>query len=220
MHAAIDGYMEYVEAQAMGTTIKLFKGVVNSHLVDRRPKLLTFLKGSQKAKAALRNSDPEMYQHFETVWKLRSAHVVKSQLPLKYAFILHCCGKRSCIHPLCSSGKATKKLWSPDGVAVVKHLPLPVQSTEPCNCEGVCPGHYLKEAVQGNPAPVPSVYLAAQFAKNSRADPSRLIEMSKVCMLKAQDVKFYWEHMTQVKKNRARGVEKAKKTRAKKKSGQ
>jgi hypothetical protein len=98
-------------------------------------------------------------------------------------------------------------------------VPVPIKSLEKCSCVGNCPGHYQKDSsIDAVPAPVPSEYLAAQFAINDKADMPRIISMSKDCLLKAEDVKFFWDHMTNIKRNRQRGVEKAKKTRASKNS--
>ena len=218
MRACQEAYIEAVQdTPAMNTTIKLVRGVEKSKFLDRRADLLVFLKGSKKAKEELKERKPDMFKYFESIWKLRRDHLVDSMLPQKYAFILHCCGKKGCIHPRCAKG-FTAKQWYTGGPTVLTHLPLPMRSKEECvTCKGICAGHYKKDIEASNSPDVevvPSVYFAGEFAANEKADAQRIIKMSKVCMLKAQEVKFFWEHMVKVKRNRLRGVEKAKKTRA------
>ena len=99
--------MEYMHAQAMEATVKLFKGVEDSSFIRRRPHLLTFLKGSAKQK--LKEDYPVLHVHFEAVWSLKSTHIVRSHLLGKYAFILHWCGKRSCVHPLYATAAVALK---------------------------------------------------------------------------------------------------------------
>ena len=63
---------------------------------------------------------------------------------------------------------------------------------ESYDCKGNCPGHYRKEIFANTtPAPVPSVYLANQFAKDEKADFRKIIELSKVFMLKAEDANLF-----------------------------
>ena len=144
---------------------------------------------------------------------------MKSDLPLKYAFILGLCNNNKCIHPLC--GKVSPKIWYPDGPVVVENLPLPTKDdNRQCNddCVRNCPGHYMAELSKKVSSVVPSIYLAEKFKENINAGPAELIQMSRKCMLKANDVKFFWEHMQTVQRNRQKGARKAQETRARKKA--
>ena len=143
MREAIEVYVNTVDGTpAMGTAIKLYKGVEKSIFLSRRPDLLVFLKGTKRDRLALHNQKPERFAYFRKIWRLRSRHLVECAIPQKYAFILHCCGEKKCIHPLCKQG-VSPKLWYADGPEVVSHLPLPVKSDEACvTCKGTCAGHY------------------------------------------------------------------------------
>lgn len=105
------------------------------------------LKGSNKKRDELRNSDPDLVNFFSKVWKIRKSHMV-SGLPPTYMFYLLCCYKPDCAHPICQSGPPENvSLWYPGGPPLT-HLPLPVVDKErswgsPCTvCKGFCPGHY------------------------------------------------------------------------------
>ena len=101
MEAAIEQYIARVDGTScMGTQIKLQSGCRNSVFTERRTRVLTFLKGSAKAKADLKKSNPAEYKYFEMVWAVRNNHVDKS-LPSKYIFLLRCCGNDHCPHPIC-----------------------------------------------------------------------------------------------------------------------
>ena len=72
MRFAVDQYITRVnDTPAMGTTIKLFKGVEHSPLHNRRPDLLIFLRGSKEAKEKLKNDKPKVHHYFEKIWKFR-----------------------------------------------------------------------------------------------------------------------------------------------------
>ena len=64
----------------------LWKWKSSSELVqqakDRRPKLLTFLRGTKKERKALKR-EAILYSYFEEVWDVRSRHMVKN-LPEQY----------------------------------------------------------------------------------------------------------------------------------------
>ena len=66
-------------------------------------------------------------------------------------------------------------------------------------------------------ADVPTIRLAAEFAKDPNFDKVRYTALSKLCLIKPEEVEIYIQHLKQTKINRQRGVEKAKKTRAAKK---
>ena len=85
----------------MGTSISLHRGTSDHVLLDRRSRVLVFLKGSVREKAELRKRDPREYEYFENVWKVRQNHMDHT-LPSNI-FLLRCCGKGSCPHPLCKT---------------------------------------------------------------------------------------------------------------------
>ena len=220
IRSAIDNYISVVDdTDAMGTKIKLYKGVEGSSYLVRRPHLLTFLKGSKAAKNELQVKQPFMYNYFQSIWKLRTNHMVTSDIPVKYAFVLGCCGDAQCIHPLCAGGNLSPMEWYPGGPTIKDTLPIPVISHTRCNCKGNCGGHYRRDItnLSNKAAPAPSIYLAAKFSENESADGARITVMSKKCLLSEKDVQFYWKHMQDVKRNKLRGIEKAKKTRESKK---
>ena len=166
-----------------------------------------------EAKKDLKSRKPKLYQYFESVWTFRENHLVKSALPSKYAFVLGCCSDPQCPHPMCGIGYSKK--WFPGGPSIVDHLPIPVQDTRPCetSCLKNCPGHYKKSIEAGPAALVPSMYLAKKFTRIGLV--ALLKHGEKVHPLKAQEVDFFWKHMTNVKRNRTRGQAKAKQTREK-----
>ena len=102
MSTAIDQYIHRVdETPCMKTSIRLYQGVDQDHLfLQRRGKLLKFLRGTKKDKAELERSDPTLYRYFTEVWKVRNNHIDKT-LPTNYVFLLRCCGMKECPHPLC-----------------------------------------------------------------------------------------------------------------------
>lgn len=103
MGAALDQYIQRVDGTpCMGTTIKLCKGSTNHDFLERRGRLLVFLKGSAREKEKLRKENPQEYEYFEKVWKLRQNHL-DHNLPSNYIFLLRCCGKEGCDHPLCEA---------------------------------------------------------------------------------------------------------------------
>lgn len=103
MEAALEQYVERVDSTpCMGTSISLHRGTSDHVLLDRRSRVLVFLKGSAREKAELRKRDPREYEYFENVWKVRQNHMDHT-LPSNYIFLLRCCGKGSCPHPLCKT---------------------------------------------------------------------------------------------------------------------
>ena len=102
MEASLTQYIERVDqTPCMRTTISLYRGVTDHEILKRRWQLLVFLRGNTKEKEKLKKEDPELYQYFKTVWTIRQNHVDDS-LPINYVFLLRCCGKTDCPHPLCS----------------------------------------------------------------------------------------------------------------------
>ena len=65
MEAALGQYIERVDqTPCMKTVIHLFFGVKEDPLLERRSKLLTFLRGSKSAVEKLKRDYPEMYRYF------------------------------------------------------------------------------------------------------------------------------------------------------------
>lgn len=105
MSATLDQYIERVDGTScMKTRIHLSRGAEDHIFVKRRPQLLVFLKGSKKDKEDLKQKKPTLYNYFSEIWQVRNNHVDES-LPLNYVFMLKCCGRKGCPHPLCLKGK-------------------------------------------------------------------------------------------------------------------
>lgn len=102
-------------------------------------------------------------------------------------------------------------------------MPVPVAKpiSAMCGkCGEECNGHYLSNptcVAESIAAPVPSVTIAQEFAKNETLDTEKCQKIAKKVLIKMENVQHQWDHLKQVKINRAKGVEKAKKTRAAKK---
>lgn len=100
---ATDVYIDRADgAPCCGTTLQLYKGAKDEMLRERRPSLLVFLRGNAKEKEQLRTSNPELYQYFESVWRVRKQHMNKN-LAENYVFMLNLCHQPDCPHPLCGS---------------------------------------------------------------------------------------------------------------------
>lgn len=105
MSAALDQYIERVDGTpCMKTKIHLSRGVEDRIFLKRRPQLLVFLKESKKDKEDLKLKNPTLYNYFSEIWQVQNNHVDKS-LPLNYTFMLKCCGRIGCPHPLCLKGE-------------------------------------------------------------------------------------------------------------------
>ena len=102
-------------------------------------------------------------------------------------------------------------------------MPIPValpKENECQQCSSQCFGHYSSEPTvlkKSKVAPVPSILIKKAFEKYENLSASLTEKLSTKALLDPEHVKFQWEHLKQVKANRAKGVEKAKKTRAMKK---
>lgn len=124
LELATEVYIDRVQgASCCGSPVQLFKGAVAD--MTRRQHLLTFLKGSKKAKQELQADDPELYKCFEDIWNVRNRHMNKS-VPPNYIFHLTLCGEPECIHPRCKRGETSSVTkWYQDGPSVT-WLPIPV----------------------------------------------------------------------------------------------
>lgn len=148
MMLAVDAYVSRVDGcQCGNTVIHLYRGVPSEERQEQREKLLLFLKGTNKVKAELKNSDPTLYNEFELVTTVMTNHMVCG-LP-SYIFYLICCYKEDCPHPRCQAGRPRNPVeWYPGGPPLTQ-LPLPVPdpdhpwgSTTCTRCKGFCTGHY------------------------------------------------------------------------------
>ena len=101
-------YIDRVNGAPRGeSTIKLFKGAKDEnakYLQGRRPNLLIFPHGSEKARASLKQANGTQFKYFSEIWSLRNRHMV-NDLPEQYAFVLLLCYKPDCIHPMCQKGR-------------------------------------------------------------------------------------------------------------------
>ena len=117
---ATDVYIKKVNGSPCAKqAIQLFKGADDKHanyLRERRPKLLTFLKGKKKDKQALKLQEPTLYKYFEEIWEVRHGHMVPN-LPQPYVFMLLKCNQADCPHPKCktdSTGSSRETMqWYP-----------------------------------------------------------------------------------------------------------
>ena len=82
------------------------------------------------------------------------------------------------------------------------------------------PGHYLKRFTNLHTdclAPVPSVKLAIELAADEEFDEGRVARIARECLIDPETVVMYVNHLKRVRANIAKGVEKAKITRARNK---
>ena len=61
--------------------------LIQDESAQNQIKLLVFLKGSNKQKMQLQKDHPELFAHFQEVWKVRDDHLVH-ELPSQYMFYL------------------------------------------------------------------------------------------------------------------------------------
>jgi len=148
LNLAIAAYISRVDGCPCGdTNIHLYRGADTSEHLQLRDKLLTFLKGSMAAKETLRQEHPQLYAEFQSVWDVRR-HLVQ-ELPSSYVFLLLCCFKPECSHPLCKKGQPSVLPTWYEGGPPITHLPLPVADADrpwgnlSCDtCSDFCAGHY------------------------------------------------------------------------------
>ena len=224
-----DVYIQRCNHAPCDTQIALFQDADSSKLQKVRPDLMTFLKGSCKAKIALKEM-AELYAQFEKVWALRERHMVE-QLPSQYYtfFLLPCCGS-NCPHPVCQHGQPSSgATWFECG-PLITYLPLPVQDEDhswgqQCNSCSECYGHYLDpEQTYTTPTSMatspPSGVILDLFKSLHGAKPSQqqIKDTAEQVLLSPADVEMWLEHIiSTVQLNRKRGAAKAAATRRKKK---
>lgn len=192
------------KARFAGSQINLFEGCdddLSKKLKERRPLLLTFLKGSKKAKASLKEQQPLLYDYFDDVWNLRTRHMV-DKLPSQYVFQLLPCFQEGCLHPICILGKPETEFCWYEGGPLLSYLPFPIPDPERpwggkncASCSGHCSGHFLnaqdniKEFSSGNGATMVSKPPSEQF-KNLTKQGTPDIEMAKQMLLPVEEVKM------------------------------
>lgn len=107
LNLAIDVYIKRVEGAPCGNgNVDLFKGSFSGfvqHAKDRRPKLLTFLRGTKKERKTLKR-EATLYSYFEEVWDVRSRHMLKN-LPEQCVFMLIPCFQKGRPHLKCQEGE-------------------------------------------------------------------------------------------------------------------
>ena len=105
LESATDVYINTVSGSpCFGTEIFLVKGAVGEEsrmYHERRPNLLTFLRGPKKKLEVLRRSHPDDFEYFSKIWELRGKHMVTG-LPSNYIFMLLPCYEVDCPHPVSS----------------------------------------------------------------------------------------------------------------------
>lgn len=99
--SAADVYISKCDGAPCGeSSIILMKGNQDDlakKYKERRPHLLTFLKGSKKLKEELKAAQPILYDYFSDIWALRDQHMVPG-LPSQYVLQLLLCYKKECIY--------------------------------------------------------------------------------------------------------------------------
>lgn len=226
LNSAIDIYIERCNGCSCGkTVIHLFKGVQADY--EKREKLITFLKGTKRKKEQLKKEHPTLYQHFSTIWNIRTRHMV-SGLPSQYVFFIRCCLSKDCMHPLCSTLTELPN-WYIGGPALT-FVPLPIPDpgqpfgNDSCvQCKGVCSGHYLKPSenfdnMQSNMAKPPSLVISEKHkACGNNMSEKEIENLAKKVLLPVNEVKIWLEHLEEVSRNRKEGAIKAAETRKRKK---
>ena len=86
LETAIDVFISRVDQSPYaGTSIHLFKGAKNFKYQEERKVVDTFLKGTKKKKAELKNENTDLFCQIQKVWDLRRRHTVPG-LPEKLFF--------------------------------------------------------------------------------------------------------------------------------------
>ena len=228
MELAMDIYISRVNGAPCGDSqIHLFKGADSTEKQELRNHVLVYLKGSIEQKAKLKSEQPMCYEYIESVWNIRSKHMVPN-LPVQYTFYLKCCRKQDCSHPLCEQ-TSEEMCWFPNGPRL-SHLPFPIPdparpwgNPECTSCKGICHGHFLlpEAALASEVSPMvqpPSQILKEEFDKLQSCKPSDdcIRTVANRSLLPTEEVEMWFEHLTTVARNRKRGAEKAAATRRRK----
>ena len=236
LNSAIDVYISRVDkAPCAGTEIHLHRGADSADYQKQNELLKVFLKGSKAAKEKLKKDHPDDYAHFKQIWDVRESHLRKD-LPLKYIFCLSCCYQEGCIHPKCKEGNPSEETsWYPGGPPL-SFIPIPTADPKRCygrqncdECQGLCSGHYLKvedlwqHVSNGGKvqAETPSTIILREFNRHHVIpEEGRLSEIAQEVLLSYEEVKMWFDHLSNIHENRKRGVEKAARTRKAKSKSQ
>ena len=231
LDAAIDVYISRVDkAPCARTVIHLMKGAKCDDVQKERETVMTFLKGKKEEKENVKSTHPDLYQQIESIWQLRTRHMVQG-LPHQYVFYLKCCSLPDCLHPVCKSNVHDKSddVWYPSGPSL-DFFPTPTPdpdrpygNTSCKECVGFCAGHYLKPSkllsyVKSGKSltdPTPPSHVLSQVFKECAGFPTdEIISITAIqVMLKPEDVKMWFQHLEIVEVNRRKGAKKAAATR-------
>ena len=80
------------------------KGAEHHIFTGRGSSASNISKGNKKDKDNLKQDNPMLFNYFAEVWQVQNNHMDES-LPINYVFMLKCCGKKGCPHPLFTKGK-------------------------------------------------------------------------------------------------------------------
>lgn len=226
LSSAIDVYISRVDGAPCGSTqIHVFRGADSTEYQNENKLVKVFLKGSKKAKEELKNKHPESFEKINSIWEMMQRHVFKD-VPRKYIFYLTCCYKKHCIHPRCKMGLPEEKpTWYPGG-PLLSYLPLPAINPErpfgreDCQqCKSTCSGHYLKpgplhKSVSSGASKTvkpPSEVILGKFQKYGKVPSEAIIkETAREVCLTVEEVHMWFQHLSQVQQNRAKGAQKRK----------
>ena len=179
-------------------------------------------------KKNLYSDELELYSCFEKVSEVKKRHEIP-HLPPQYLYLLVCCFKEDCPHPLCQDGKNGLQMhWFENGPEYHK-IPLPIPDpnhswgNSSCTiCSGFCAGHILtpEEALQSTLTPMaqpPSTLLKQCLDKFCDAEPSeyKVEDIARRTFLLVEEVDMWLEHLRTVDKNRKCGSAKALKVNGK-----
>ena len=229
LNKAADIYIERVNQCPCGDTkIHLMKGASSVEYQEKRRKLQIFLKGSNIKKEELRRDELDLFDYFSRVWSVCCNHVCQ-KVPMQYVFLLMCCYKPDCYHPLCQQQTHPKHpKWFSDGPDVENvRLLLPVldpsrpfAGTDCKLCKGRCSGHFLpaeqRLSSQDEPMMPPSSTIKKFLSlkrKGSEPTEDQIEMVARKTLLPTEDVAMWLKHLKTVQENRERGAKKAAATR-------
>jgi hypothetical protein len=225
LNSAIDVYIDRVDgAPCASTGIHLYKGPKSDIYQNENEHFKVFIKGNKVAKEELKKTYPELFAKFERVWGIRKMHL-ETTYPLKYIFLLRCCYKDGCDHPVCLKGRPIEEsTWYPNGPPL-SYIPIPTPDPnspfggENCNeCKEKCSGHYMKpdelweyvsKGGKMSSAKPPSDVIQSTFQQYKGIPPRDIIEqIAEEILLPLDEVDMWFEHVKQASENRARGAKK------------
>ena len=209
------------------SVIHLYRGMESDELQSERNDLLIFLKGTATQKKDLQKSHPDVVAKFEKIITVQKNHHVIG-MPSQYCFYLLCCFKPDCPHPLCSQQDVLKdtlpQTWYPEGPPLT-YIPLPkIDPSRPwgndscTECNGFCSGHYLRPpdsfSSLVNPVDPPSTVIKAAFiASGGTISEHELRRLARSTLLTEEEVRWWWDHLVTIDRNRKEGAKKAAETR-------